>query len=108
MLFGPTLRRGSSEYHPCQVRHRRRYLMGAKNHAVATRPLLGQAPGLESEFPVNREIHLIVRTPEGGEERLFVLYSMVRGKITLAAKAVSSATGLEIAEKEQMAQRVME
>ncbi len=44
VLFGPRLRRGSSEYHPCQVRHRRRYLMGAKNHAVATRRLLGQAP----------------------------------------------------------------
>ena len=44
MLFGSPLRRGSSEYHPCQVRHRRRFLMKAKNHAVATRRLLGQAP----------------------------------------------------------------
>ncbi len=44
VLFGPPLRRGSSEYHPCQVRHRRRCLTGAKNHAVATRRLLGQAP----------------------------------------------------------------
>ncbi len=30
---------------PCQVRHRRRCLMGVKNHAVATRRLLGQALG---------------------------------------------------------------
>ena len=44
MLFGSPLRRGSSEYHPCQVSHRRRFLMKAKNHAVATRRLLGQAP----------------------------------------------------------------
>ena len=44
VLFGPPLRRGSSEYHPCQVRHRRRFLMVAKNHAVATRRVLGQAP----------------------------------------------------------------
>ncbi len=44
VLFGPPLRRGSSEYHRVEVRHRRRYLMGAKNHAVATRRLLGQAP----------------------------------------------------------------
>ena len=29
---------------PCQVRHRRRFLRAAKNHAVATRRLLGQAP----------------------------------------------------------------
>ncbi len=36
MLFGSPLRRGSLEYHPCQVRHRHR-LMEAKNHAVATR-----------------------------------------------------------------------
>ncbi len=42
--FGPPLRRGSSMYPLHQVRHRRRCLMGAKNHAVATRPLLGQAP----------------------------------------------------------------
>ncbi len=42
--FGPPLRRGSSVYPLCQVRHRRRCLMGAKNHAVATRRLLGQAP----------------------------------------------------------------
>ena len=47
VLFGPPLRRGSSEYHRVEVRHRRRYLMGAKNHAVATRRLLGQAPSLE-------------------------------------------------------------
>ena len=46
VLFGPPLRRGSSEYHRVEVRHRRRYLMGAKNHAVATRRLLGQAPRL--------------------------------------------------------------
>ena len=45
VLFGPPPRRGSSEYHLCQVRHRRRFLTGAKNHAVATRRLLGQAPG---------------------------------------------------------------
>ena len=79
---------------------------------VSGRWLKSEIPGqwtkLQSEFPVNREIHLIVRTPEGGEERLFVLYSMVRGKITLAAKAIGRATGLEILEKEQMAQRVME
>ena len=46
VLFGTPLRRGSSEYHPCQVRHRRRFLRAAKNHAVATRRLLGQAPSL--------------------------------------------------------------
>ena len=45
VLFGPPQRRGSSEYHLCQVRHRRRFLTVAKNHAVATRRLLGQAPG---------------------------------------------------------------
>ncbi len=44
VLFVPPLRRGSSVYPLCQVRHRRRCLMGAKNHAVATRRLLGQAP----------------------------------------------------------------
>ena len=44
VLFGSPLRRGSSAYHLCQVRHRRRFLMEAKNHAVATRRLLGQAP----------------------------------------------------------------
>ena len=47
VLFGTPLRRGSSEYHLRQVRHRRRFLMAAKNHAVATRRLLGQAPSLE-------------------------------------------------------------
>ena len=79
---------------------------------VSGRWLESEIPGrwtrLQSEFPVNREIHLIVRAPEGGEERLFVLYSMVRGKIRLAAEAISRATGLEILEKEQVAQRVME
>ena len=45
-LFGPPLRRGSSEYHLVEVRHRRRYLTGAKNHAVATRRLLGQTPSV--------------------------------------------------------------
>ena len=44
VLFGTPLRRGSSEYHLRQVRHRRRFLRAAKNHAVATRRLLGQAP----------------------------------------------------------------
>ena len=38
VLFGPPLRRGSSEYH---LRH---FLMEAKNQAVGTRRLLGQAP----------------------------------------------------------------
>ena len=52
VLFGPPLRRGSSAYHPCQVRHRRHYLMGAKNHAVATRRLLGQAPGHAGNFRI--------------------------------------------------------
>jgi|GEM_PF-1575280 len=46
VLFGTPLRRGSSAYHPCQVRHRRRFLRAAKNHAVATRRLLGQALGM--------------------------------------------------------------
>ena len=43
-FLAPLCGRGSSEYHPRQVRHRRRFLMTAKNHAVATRRLLGQAP----------------------------------------------------------------
>ena len=52
VLFGTPLRRGSSEYHPFQVRHRRRFLRAAKNHAVATRRLLGQAPrGKTKETP---------------------------------------------------------
>ena len=38
--FDPSLRRGSSEYHVVEVRHCRHCLMEAKNHAVATRPLL--------------------------------------------------------------------
>ena len=41
VLFGPPLRRGSSEYHPCQVRHRRRFLMVAKNRPGAP----GSQPG---------------------------------------------------------------
>ena len=45
VLFGPPPRRGSLGYHLRQVRHRRHFLMEAKNHAVATRRLLGQAPG---------------------------------------------------------------
>ena len=49
VLFGSPLRRRSLEYHPFKVRHRRRFLMTAKNHAIATRRLLGQAP---------REMHL--------------------------------------------------
>ena len=79
---------------------------------VSGRWLESEIPGrwtkLDSEFPVNREIHLIIRTPEGGEKRCFILYSMVRGKITLAAQAVSRATGLEILEKEQIIERVGE
>ncbi len=41
VIFGSPLRRGSSEYHPCQVRHRRRFLMEAKNHPGAP----GSQPG---------------------------------------------------------------
>ena len=53
MLFGPPLRRGFSEYHLRQVRHRHRYLRSAKNHAVATLRLLGQAPELGADPDVN-------------------------------------------------------
>ena len=41
VLFGLPLRRGSSGYHLCQVRHRRRFLMEAKNHPGAP----GSQPG---------------------------------------------------------------
>ena len=41
VLFGPPLRRGSSEYHLRQVGHRRRFLMGAKNHPGAPGSQLG-------------------------------------------------------------------
>ena len=42
--FRPTPRGGSSAYHLGEVCHRRRFLMSAKNHAVATRRLPGQIP----------------------------------------------------------------
>ena len=62
VLFGTPLRRGSSEYHPWQVRHRRRFLTAAKNHAVATRPLLGQAPGPAQCIKLNVEYGLSRRS----------------------------------------------
>ncbi len=45
MLFGPPLRRGSSEYHQRQVRWRHRYWRSAKNSRRAP----GSQPGYYSD-----------------------------------------------------------
>ena len=65
----------------------------------------GEMPGefsrLDSEFSLIREIHLIVRDKSGGEDRIFVLYSLARGKAMGAARAISAVTGLPLVEVTQ-------
>jgi len=112
------LQRAESAQGPWLVFHRERRLVELPRlgrtlflndcirlEVVSGRWVGGEMPGkyykLDCEFPANQEIHLIARVRDEREERLFVLYSTVRGKALAAAKAISSATGLQVLEKSQ-------